>query len=66
MIAPDKRGRGYGKKILSIVEDEARRHGIKALTGLVKAENEASKRCFESAGYAFASGGAIAAYIKTL
>ncbi len=66
MIAPDKRGQGYGKAILSLVEDKAREHGIKTLTGLVKDENVASKKCFEKAGYACASGGTIAAYIKPM
>ena len=66
MIAPDKRGQGYGTAILSLVEDKAREHGIKTLTGLVKDENVASKKCFEKAGYACASGGTIAAYIKPM
>ena len=66
MIAPDKRGKGYGKKILALVEEEARSKGIKVLTGLVKDENVASRKCFENAGYACASGGTIAAYIKTM
>ncbi len=52
-IAPQKRGQGYGKKLLQLAEYHAAVEiadcGI--LLGEVKKENTASARCFEALGY---------------
>lgn len=66
MVAPECRGQGYGGILLQRIEDKAREMGISILTGLVKAENIASKKCFEKQGYAAAFAGTIISYIKLL
>ena len=55
MIAPLSRGKGFGKKILSLLEktlseSEAGKR-INKLTGSVLKENRASCRCFDANGY---------------
>ena len=55
MIAPDARGKGYGKKMLALLEktlseSEAGKR-INKLTGSVLKNNKASCRCFLSNGY---------------
>ncbi len=55
-IGSQFRGKGYGTKILSLVEREARKErkqGIDAISliGEVKKDNCASIRCFEKNGY---------------
>ena len=50
VIAPEQRGKGYGKRILSLVEEKVSAE-IKELCGIVKAENIASRRCFLTNGY---------------
>ena len=55
MIAPDARGKGYGKKILSLLEktlsesEEGKR--IDRLKGSVLKGNKASCKCFAANGY---------------
>lgn len=66
MIAPDKRRHGYGRKILELIEKKARETGIEVLTGLVKADNPASCRCFENCGYTAAYAGDIVSYTKLI
>ncbi len=60
MIAPDFRGKGYGKKIIGLVEEtlaEAASSGdenakqIRILKGLTLKENVASGKCFVANGY---------------
>ncbi|MDO4166472.1 MAG: GNAT family N-acetyltransferase [Eubacteriales bacterium] len=65
MIAPDKRKRGYGKKIIGLSERVVP-HNINALIGLVQNTNESSKKCFISNHYSEFSAGDIICYIKVL
>lgn len=65
IIAPDKRGMGYGKKIIELSERIVS-NNIKALTGLVENTNEASKKCFQSNHYSEFFGRDITCYIKIL
>ncbi len=66
VIAPKFRGKGYGSKVLALVEEKAKEIGVSTLTGLVKAENTASRRCFEKQKYTSVVGGPIVTYIKLL
>ncbi|WP_158589495.1 GNAT family N-acetyltransferase [Butyrivibrio sp. CB08] len=50
MIAPKKRGRGYGKKIIALVEKEMPAE-VKTLIGLTLKDNKVSGRCFLANGY---------------
>ena len=50
MIAPGMRGRGYGKKIIALVEKEMPPE-VKTLVGLTLKDNKASGRCFIANGY---------------
>jgi spore coat polysaccharide biosynthesis protein SpsF len=50
MIAPEHRGRGYGKKIIALVEKEMPPE-VKTLIGLTLKENEVSGKCFLANGY---------------
>lgn len=50
MIAPEKRGRGYGKKIIALVEKEMPAD-VRTLIGLTLKDNRASGRCFLANGY---------------
>ncbi len=50
MIAPKMRGRGYGKKIIALVEQEMPTE-VKTLIGLTLKDNKASGRCFLANGY---------------
>jgi spore coat polysaccharide biosynthesis protein SpsF len=45
-IEKNQRRKGYGKKVLGLIMSEAKIHGITILEGLVKKENEASRRAF--------------------
>ena len=49
-IASDFRGRGYGKILLRMVEQEARKESL-VLVGKVKKDNLASQAVFRSLGY---------------
>jgi len=44
-------GKGYGTIMLQLVEQEAKNLGIKTLRGLVRTNNESSKRIFEKNYY---------------
>ncbi len=66
MVSPNERGHGYGKKILLMADDIVKPLGVKVLTGLVKEDNIASRKCFEAAGYSAASAGTIVSYIKAI
>lgn len=52
-IAPDMRGRGYGKVMLGLVREEVERTYpfIRTLIGKVKKGNPASAKCFAACGY---------------
>lgn len=51
-IASEYRGKGYGKQILELLEDEEREKGrIEILFGVVKYSNLASQKCFEIQSY---------------
>lgn len=65
MIAPDRRGRGYGRKMIELAESVVGRD-IKVLTGLVKEENVPSGKCFLANHYNEIRGGNIICYIKSL
>lgn len=65
MIAPDERGKGYGKRILSLAEDNLPK-GIDTLIGLVENENKASKKCFADNGFSEFKGGETICFAKTV
>lgn len=54
-VAKEERGKGYGKRLLQLVEDVVKKEvecrKIKELVGLVKYENPASAKTFENCGY---------------
>ncbi len=51
MIAPDCRRKGYGKKMIALVENEMPGE-VEMLMGLTLKENQASGKCFLANGYA--------------
>ena len=65
MIAPEKRNRGYGRKILGLAEQMAG-DDIKVLAGLVMNHNEASMRCFRANNYSELIGGGGVTFLKIL
>ncbi len=50
LIAPEKRKKGYGKKIIALVEKEMPKE-VKTLMGLTLKTNSASGKCFLANGY---------------
>ena len=51
-IAPDKRGLGYGKEIIRLICEEARRYPfVRKIVARIKPLNKASMACFEKAGF---------------
>lgn len=50
-IAKEHRAKGYGKLILTLLEEKLRNKSILIIRGLVKYENIVSIKCFESCGY---------------
>lgn len=50
-LAPEARGRGLGRAVLSALEPELVRAGVDAIYALVRQENASSKRMFAAAGY---------------
>lgn len=50
-LAPGRTGRGLGREALAFADDHARAAGLHALLAVVCAENDASLRAFERAGY---------------
>jgi len=51
-IAPDKRGQGYGKEIIRLIQEVARDDSdIHRLVAQVKTSNIASISCFEKCGF---------------
>jgi ribosomal protein S18 acetylase RimI-like enzyme len=50
-IAPEERGKGYGRVLLGLAERETRRHGVASLGLNVFGSNEIARGLYESAGY---------------
>ena len=65
MIAPDHRGKGYGKEILRLVEQDVP-DGIKVLVGFTLPGNEGSRKCFAAQDYRELTAGDVICYIKTI
>ena len=63
MIAPDARRKGYGKKILALVETEVSGM-VDSLVGYTLKTNRASGRCFEANGYTCRDDGDSYCYVK--
>ena len=53
IVDDSKRGKGYGRKLLSLAQEEffASYPMVKKLIGQVKKENMASKKCFTDSGF---------------
>ena len=51
-VAPEHRGRGYGRRALRFAVDEARRLEVRALHLEVAGHNERAKRLYRSLGFA--------------
>lgn len=66
MIAPDRRGKGYGTKCLSLMEEEISKVDVKTLVGFVIGENVASAKCFENNSYIKMSAGDVDCFIKNI
>ena len=68
MIAPEYRGKGYGKKMLILLEAELNEIGadVKTLTAFVLKDNIASMRCFLDNGYTGEDAGDSFCYSKML
>lgn len=68
MIAPEYRGKGYGRKILILLEAKLNDLGadVKTLTAFVLKDNIASMRCFMDNGYTGEDAGDSFCYSKTL
>ena len=65
MVAPDKRNRGFGKRIVELAESVVTQD-MKALIGLVENQNEFSKKCFRVNNYSEFSGGQVTFFVKIL
>ena len=65
MTAPDKRGMGYGRKIIAECE-KVLPDGISVLIGMTLKDNEGSVKCFTANGYSEFTGGNVNCYIKTV
>lgn len=72
MIAPDSRGKGFGKEIIKLLNnalelnDFSSGNRLQSLVGFVNEDNVASARCFEENGYTRLNAGSIRCYIKNL
>lgn len=53
VVAPQKRGRGYAGKMLSLLLDELAQNGCRAVHLLVATGNEAAIRLYRSLGFSF-------------
>ena len=65
MVAPDKRNRGFGKRIVELAESVVTQD-MKALIGLVENQNEFSKKCFRVNNYSEFPGGQVTFFVKIL
>jgi ribosomal protein S18 acetylase RimI-like enzyme len=50
-VAPEERGKGYGRALLHLAEQETRRQGVGSLGLNVFGSNTTARRLYESAGY---------------
>lgn len=64
-IAPGKRKKGYGKKMIELAERVVSGN-VKALAGFVKDSNEPSKKCFRHNKYAEFVNGDMYCFIKVI
>ena len=64
MIAPAERGKGYGREILRVLEENLPK-GVDCLVGIVKMDNEASRRCFKYNGFSEFFAENTVCYVKT-
>lgn len=51
VVAPQRRGQGYGRALLAAAEQEAARHGARAIALNVFGTNAVARSLYESAGY---------------
>lgn len=65
MVAPEKRGQGYGEALLTLLCRQ-QFTGIEVLVGMVQKKNSASGKCFTKAGFTCLAGGDTDCYIKVL
>lgn len=63
MVAPEKRGQGYGSALLKLISMQSSLD-VKALVGLVQKKNVASGKCFLAAGFTCFAGGDTDCYVK--
>jgi len=66
MIAPDRRGKGYGTISMSLMEKELKKTSVKTLVGFVAGENLASAKCCINNGYVKLSAGDVDCFIKNI
>lgn len=50
-VVPGQRGKGYGRQLLQVAEDETARHGVAAIGLNVFGPNAVARSLYESAGY---------------
>jgi ribosomal protein S18 acetylase RimI-like enzyme len=50
-VEPELRGRGLGRALLRLVEDEVRAEGVSRIELNVFGDNSPARRLYESAGY---------------
>ena len=65
MVAPEKRGKGYGSALLKLISTTPLL-GVKALVGLVQKKNAVSGKCFLTAGFTCFAGGDTDCYVKLI
>lgn len=63
MVAPKKRGQGYGEALLKLLCRQELA-GIEVLVGMVQKKNPASGKCFIKAGFTCFAGGDTDCYVK--
>jgi ribosomal protein S18 acetylase RimI-like enzyme len=51
LVAPDKRGQGYGSQMVKKVKEIAQEQNIERLVAYVRPENEAAVKLFKGTGY---------------
>ena len=55
LVAPDRRGRGVGRRLVALLADRARAAGFDAIWLRVVADNRAAIACYRAAGFVRAS-----------
>lgn len=66
MIAPDRRGMGYGTISMSLMEEELKKTDVKTLVGLVTGVNAASAKCCIKNGYTRLTAGDVDVFVKNI